>query len=78
MPQGNFGSTSFQWPDIQEPGCKAKITTAEGSTVAVPMDDLAQFITEAVVKQMVYTQLAQMSWQEILTGAAPGPKRARR
>ena len=68
VPSQNIGSTGFSWPDILEPGAKVRIATAEGSTVAVPFDDLAAFIYLAYIAPQRQMRDMKKDWRDAILG----------
>lgn len=62
---GEYGTTVFEHaPDFTG---KVKITTAEGSTVAVPVEDIMKFAS-GYARQLRFARLDQMPWQDVLAG----------
>lgn len=62
MPVCEFGSTKFEYePDFTG---KVRIATAEGSTVAVPAEDLLRFAYGAYVIPQRQIEADKKGWRE--------------
>ena len=65
MPVSDYGTTRFDHD--QDFTGKVKITTAEGSAIAVPVEDIMKFAS-GYARWLRVVRLDQMSWQDVLEG----------
>ena len=64
------GQTQFEW---SERSGRAKITTSEGSSVSVPISDMAYFIAGAWCAPQAKEKLDAMPWGTLLEVQPPEP-----
>lgn len=74
MPTAVFSDTKFDFTDW-DANSKVKITTPEGSAVAVSALALAQFVAHAYVAPQLVMKLEQQDWRELLLGDGVGKKK---
>lgn len=67
MAQASFGQTSFDYDPSFEG--RIKITTAEGSTVGVPAEDVLRFVYAAFVIPQRTMRAEKKPWRDGLVGS---------
>ena len=71
--KGTCGGVQFECDDGRQG--KVRITTAEGSTVSVPMEALAEFVARTWCLSQIHERIAGMSWMQMLQEEPPAPKK---
>ena len=65
MAQVTCGTSNFEYPD--DFTGKVKISTVEGSTIAVPCEDILKWAS-VYARQARIIRLDQAAWQDVLSG----------
>ena len=79
MPVFSSFDTKFDCPEIWDESSRVKITTPEGSTMAVPALAMACCVAELFARAQRQAQLDGMDWRELLLGEpAAAAKKGRR
>ena len=69
--QASCNSTSFEWTDLDGKVC---IRTAEGSSIAIPIVDLAEFVCRTWCIQQAHARIDNMPWMQLILEEPPQPR----